>query len=211
MKTITLIFLIVITSAAFANDEKYFEQMGKQIQLVYQAQTIEELQEAVNALERIASVEKSKWEPHYYSAFGYLMMATREKEGSKKDQYLDQALAAVEKGKTVVPQESELIALEGFVHMIRVTVDPASRGAQYSGLAMQTFGKAMSLNPSNPRALALTAQMQFGTAQFFGSSTAEACGIARKAQDQFITYKSDNPLAPVWGKEMNEELLKSCH
>lgn len=211
MKTITLILLMVMTTAAHANDEKYFEQMGKQIQIVYRAQTMEELQGAVNALERIASAEKTKWEPHYYSAFGYLMMATREKESSKKDNYLDQALAAVERGKALVPQESELVALEGFVHMIRVTVDPATRGAQYSGLAMQTFGKAISLNPNNPRALALMAQMQFGTAQFFGSSTAEACGIARKASDQFNTYKSDNPLAPVWGKEMNEELIKSCH
>lgn len=210
MKTIVLIFLMVMTTAAHANDEKYFEQMGKQIQIVYRAQTTEELQGAVNALERIASAEKTKWEPHYYSAFGYLMMATREKEGSKKDKYLDQALAAIERGKTLVPQESELVALEGFVHMIRVTVDPATRGAQYSGLAMQTFGKAVSLNPNNPRALALMAQMQFGTAQFFGSSTAEACGVARKALDQFNTYKSDNRLAPVWGKEMNEELLKSC-
>ncbi len=211
MKTIMLIFLMVMTTAAHANDEKYFEQMGKQIQIVYRAQTTEELQGAVNALERIASAEKTKWEPHYYSAFGYLMMATREKESSKKDSYLDQALAAVERGKALVPQESELVALEGFVHMIRVTVDPATRGAQYSGLAMQTFGKAVSLNPNNPRVLALMAQMQFGTAQFFGSSTAEACGIARKASDQFKTYKSENPLAPVWGKEMNEELIKSCH
>lgn len=210
MKTITFIFMMFMATGVQANDEKYFEQMGKQIQAVYKSQTIEELQVAVNALDRIASVEKTKWEPYYYSGFGYIMMATRETEASKKDSHLDLALAAIEHGKAIAPQEPELIALEGFVHMIRVTVDPASRGAQYSGQAMQTFGKALRLDANNPRALALLAQMQFGTAKFFGSSTAEACGMARKAQEQFSAFKSNNPLAPVWGKEMNEGLLKEC-
>lgn len=211
MKTINLIFLMIIAVTSWANDDKYYEQMGKQIQTVYTAKTTNEYQVAINALDRIASAEKTKWEPYYYSAFGNIMLATKEKESSKKDSYLDLALVAIEKGKALAPAESELVALEGFVHMIRVTVDPASRGQQYSGLAMQTFGKALGINPSNPRALALMAQMQYGTAQFFGASTAEACSMARKAQDHFGTSKSQNPIAPAWGKEMNVELLKTCN
>jgi hypothetical protein len=211
MKTINFIFLILISVSAFSNDEKYFEQMGKQIQAVYTAKTMDEYQSAINALDRIASAEKTKWEPYYYSAFGSIMMATRETEGSKKDSYLDQALAAVEKGKGIAPAESELVALEGFVHMIRVTVDPASRGQQYSGMAMQTFGKALGMNPNNPRALSLMAQMQFGTAQFFNQTPTEACATARKAASVFETaIVSENPLAPRWGKEMNLEVLKNC-
>ncbi len=210
MKTINTILILLFAIATFANDEKYFEQMGKQINHVYTAQTIEELQAAVNTLDRIANAEKSKWEPYYYSAFGSIMMATRTREGAKIDAYLDQALASIEKGKALVPNESELIALEGFVHMIRVTVDPAARGAQYSGLSMQTFGKALGINPNNPRALGLMAQMQFGVAQFFGSSTAEACGSATKALALFESEKPANPVAPVWGKEMVEGLLKQC-
>jgi tetratricopeptide (TPR) repeat protein len=211
MKTINFIFLMLISVSAFASDEKYFEQMGKQIQAVYTAKTMDEYQSAINALDRIASAEKTKWEPYYYSAFGSIMMATRETEGSKKDSYLDQALAAVEKGKGIAPAESELVALEGFVHMIRVTVDPASRGQQYSGLAMQTFGKAIGMNPENPRALSLMAQMQFGTAQFFNQAPTEACATARKALTLFEgTIKPENPLAPQWGKEMTAGLVKNC-
>jgi hypothetical protein len=211
MKTITLFFLMFISIATMANDEKYFEQMGKQIQAVYTAKTMEEFQSAINALDRIASAEKTKWEPYYYSAFGSIMMATRETESSKKDAYLDQALASVEKGKGIAASESELVALEGFVHMIRVTVDPASRGQQYSGLAMQTFGKALGMNPNNPRAMSLLAQMQFGTAQFFKQQPTEACETARKAMGLFeVGTKSDNPLAPQWGKEMTAGLVQNC-
>jgi tetratricopeptide (TPR) repeat protein len=211
MKTINLFLLMISSVTTWATDGKYYEQMGKQIQAVYAARTIDEYQQAVNAFDRIAAAEKTKWEPYYYSAFGNIMLAIAEKEPSKKDSYLDQALASIENGKVILPNESELIALEGFVHMIRVTVDPAARGQQYSGLAMQTFGKAIGLNPENPRALVLMAQMQYGTAQFFKQQPTEACDTALKAWHLFDSgTKSGNPLAPKWGKEMTAGLVQNC-
>lgn len=211
MKTIILFFGVIISISTFASDEKYFAQMGKQVQAVYTAKTIDEYQVAVNAFDRIASAEKTKWEPFYYSGFGNIMMAIAEMEGSKKDSYLDLALTAIEKGKQLVPEESELVALEGFVHMIRVTVDPATRGQKFSGLSMQTFSKAIGMNPKNPRALSLLAQMQLGTARFFNQPPTEACETARKAAAIFESAaESENPLAPRWGKEMNLGVLQNC-
>jgi tetratricopeptide (TPR) repeat protein len=210
MKTITFIFAVLFSTSVFATDNKYMEQMSKHIQAVYNAETPEQYQEAVNAFDRIASAEKTKWEPYYYSAFGWVMLANKEKEASKKDAYLDKALVAIENGKKINANESELVALEGFVHMIRVTVDPATRGQQYSGMAFQLYGKAVGMNPENPRALAFLAQMQMGTARFMGSSTTEACETAKKSLEKFNTYKSENPLAPQWGKGMTEGLLKQC-
>jgi hypothetical protein len=216
MKQLTIIpiliavFLIAIVKFGFANDNKYAETMQKNINTVYTAQTIEELQAVTNTFERIASAEKTKWEPYYYASFGYVMMATREKDGAKKDAYLDLAFTAVNKAKEIAPNESEVIALEGFNYMIRLTVDPGSRGPLYSGLSMASFGKAMALNPENPRALVFMAQMQYGTAQFFGSSTEEACATLAKSLEKFSTFKSDNPLAPVWGKAVAEGMKGQC-
>lgn len=210
MKTGALIFVMTLSLMSLANDGKYLEVMNKNIEAVYKGQTIEELQQAVNTLNRVADAEKTKWEPYYYSAFGSVMMANREKDAIKKDGYLDLALVAVEKAKAIKENESEIIAMEGFIHMIRLTVDPATRGQQYSGMAMQNFGKAIELNPENPRALSLLAQMQFGTARFFNSPPTEACGTVTKALEKFETFKSENPLAPVWGKGMTEALKKNC-
>jgi hypothetical protein len=75
---------------------------------------------------------------------------------------------------------------------------------------MQRFGKALSLDPNNPRALALMAQMQFGTAQFLSSPTTEACATNEAALQKFGSFKSDNPLAPKWGRGMAEELMSKC-
>lgn len=210
MKTITFLFALLFSFTIFANDGKYIEAMSKQIDAVYKAQSPEDLQNAVNAFDRIANAEKTKWEPFYYSAFGNVMLANRQTEATKKDSYLDLALASIEKAKAINSNESEIIAMEGFIHMIRVTVDPASRGQQYSGLAMQTFGKAVTLNPENPRALSLLSQMQLGTARFFGSSTDEACATAKKSVEKFTSFKSENPLAPRWGKSMADAVVKQC-
>lgn len=214
MKNLTIIpvllfVLILIVQTAFATD-KYTEVMLKNIEAVYKAQSVEELQSLANTFHRIGEAEKGKWEPYYYEAFGYLMMTTREKEGSKKDAYLDLALKSVETAKGIQPNESELVALEGFVHMLRVTVDPASRGHMYSGMAFESFHRALGMNPENPRALNLLAQMEFGTAQFFGSPSTEACATLNKALEKFETYKVENPLAPQWGKSMTESLKAKC-
>ena len=217
MKTLKIIPLILaaivllVSKLARANDDKYISIMQKNIETVYHAEAVTELQDVVNSFQRIGEAEKTRWEPFYYASFGYIMIANHEQEPAKKDAYLDLALKGIAKANELHPGESEIVALEGFVHMIRVTVDPASRGQQYSGLAFQTFAKAVAMNPENPRALSLLAQMQYGTAQFFGSPTTEACGTLVKALEKFETYKPDNVLAPQWGRGMAEGLKSKCN
>jgi hypothetical protein len=213
MKTFISVLLILLVSShnfSFADDRTYLEAMKKNVHIVYTAKSTADLQGAVNALDRIASSEKTRWEPYYYAAFGYIMMATLEQDATKKDAFLDAASAAVEKAKLIKVNESEIVCLEGFIHMIRLTVDPASRGQQYSGLARQAFAKASALNEDNPRALALQAQMQYGTAQFFGTPTTDACRVVNTALEKFETYTSPDPLSPQWGKEMALDLKKEC-
>ena len=215
MKALTILSLYWITQVIGTGQQShvgdnYFAAMQKNIETLYRSNDLQEVQTAVNALERIADTEKKKWEPYYYAGFGYIMLANLETRGPEKDAYLDKSMTAVEKAKTLVPSEAEIVALEGFVHMIRITVDPAARGAEYSPRAMQALGKARAIDPENPRVIALLAQMQFGTARFFGTAPTDACASTRLALEKFETYKSQNPLAPVWGKAMTEGLLANC-
>lgn len=216
MKNLTIIpvliavLMLALSHLVLGNDGKYTEAMQKNIQAVYEAQAIPDLQNAVNGFERIAAAEKTKWEPYYYASFGYIMMATREQDKVKKDTYLDQAMKGIAKAKELAPQESEVVALEGFAFMIRVSVDPGSRGQQYAPVAMQTLNKAAAMDAENPRALSLLGQMQYGTAEFFGSATTEACATIDKALEKFSTFKTDNPLAPRWGKGMAEGAKAKC-
>jgi hypothetical protein len=197
-----------MSHAILAND--YLEAMKKSIDAIYRASSQAQLQDAVNKLERISAAETDKWEPQYYVAFGYIMMTNLESDGVKKDQFLDKALSAIGKAKSVAGRESEIIALEGFVHMLRVSIDPESRGPEYSPKATRAFVLASELDPGNPRALVLSARMQFGTAQFFGSSTATACALVEQSLEKFNTNKPKGPLAPAWGRAMAEALRQQC-
>lgn len=209
MKTMLFLFFNVCSVFSFAND-KYEQAMQTQIQAIYKAQTGEEMQRSINAFERIGAAEKSKWEPFYYASFGYIMMSTREEEGGKRDLLLDKASETLKKASAIKENDSEITALEGFIYMMRVTVDPASRGQQYSGLAMQAFGKALGINPENPRAMALMAQMELGTAQFFKSPITNACEKASKAVAMFDVPDHADALAPRWGKETALMVTKQC-
>ena len=137
-------------------------------------------------------------------------MANFESDGNKKDAYLDKANDVIQKAKAISSGNSELLALEGFSHMIRIGVDPQSRGMMYAPKAMEAYQSALSLNANNPRALALLAQMQLGTARFFGSDSTEACETNARALQSFAAFKSDNVLAPVWGQRLAESLKAQC-
>lgn len=128
----------------------------------------------------------------------------------KKDSFLDLAETAVIKAKALVPEDSEVIALEGFIYMMRIPIDPGTRGMTYAPKAMSAFEKAVALNASNPRAIALKAQMEFGTAQFFHSDTTPACTLNKSALEKFDSYQPANELSPTWGKRMAEGLLEKC-
>ena len=209
MKTILTSLLLLSTCLLQAQD-KYTSAMLKNIEALYKSKTAEEYQATVNAFDRIAATEKTRFEPFYYAAFGNIMMAVNETTPGRKDNYLDLASADVDKAKAIKPNDSEIIALEGFVHMIRVTVDPQSRGQEYSGKAFTAFNKAVALNPENPRALALLGQMQLGTARFFGNDSSEACATSGKALEKFASYKPNSTLAPHWGQVMAEEVKAAC-
>lgn len=213
MKTmITFLFVMALALLPVRahNTDKYTEAMQKNIQSLYAAQTIADLQQAVNAIDRIAAAEKTKWEPYYYTSLGYVFMSSMEKDGARKDAYLDLATTSLEKAKVIIEDHSEVVALQGFVYMMRITVDPATRGQQYAGLATQYFDKAVALDAANPRALALLAQMQYGSAQFFHASTDAACATAKSALEKFATFKAGSPLAPQWGRSMAEKLVEAC-
>ena len=94
-----LAFLVVTASA----NDRYTEAMQKNIEIVYKGKSVEEIQAAVNAFERIGDAEKSKWEPFYYASYGNLMIALRGSDAATKDKHLDLALETLKKASAINP------------------------------------------------------------------------------------------------------------
>jgi len=208
-KTVLTMIGIVCAAILFANGGQFEKAMTKNIPAMYQASDTETLMGVINQLTRIGDAEGNRWEPYYYSAFGYIRAMTMSQANEDKDRYLDQALAAIEKGETIKPNDSELESMRGYVHMMRLTVDPATRGMQYSGLAFGSFQKAIALNPKNGRAHFLLGRMQLGSAQFMGGGDGGACESYATAKAIFESEeKNEQSIAPSWGLNGTLEAIK---
>lgn len=208
-KTALTMIGILCAAMLFANGGQFEKAMAKNIPAMYQASDTESLMGVINQLSRIGDAEGNRWEPYYYTGFGYIRMMMMTESNDDKDKYLDQALEAIKKGEGIKPNDSELESLRGYVHMMRLTVDPASRGMQYSGLAFGSFQKAISLNPKNGRAHFLLGRMQLGTAEFMGNGDGGACESYATAKVILESEEKDEQsFAPSWGLNGTIEAIK---
>lgn len=217
MKKHTLIIALLMFVASFghASNEAYEKAMLKEIQALGKAGPVAELQKSANAFARIAEMNAGEWLPDYYAAWAYANMSFRAEGGlTEKDGFIAQAKKHIEKANGLSPNNSEIVALQGFITMAELAADPNSRGQSLSGVAMQTFGKAIELNRQNPRAIFMMAQMEFGMAQFFGQGPEKACGLVDASLGLFAKEAAEvkeGNLNPTWGKGMAEEMKeKTC-
>jgi len=206
--SIVLLVFILSVHLSFAN--KYESAMGSAIEKLYAANDQETYVTAATTFERIGDAEKDQWLPYYYAGLGYIWSSHTINDGNKIDEYLDQAQSLVDKAEKLSPNNDEIVTLQGYIYMMKVVVDPPTRGPEYSGLAMQEFGRAVGMNADNPRALLLLGRMKMGTDQFFGNDLSESCGMISKASQMFDDQKTKSKLDPVWGKEMAEMFVNEC-
>ena len=213
MKTLTTTLLLAFAFVfqAFANDPAYENAMKKQLQGMKTIQNLEESQAITNSFIRIAEAKNEEWLPLYYAAYLNTLAAFRFEVN--KDQYFDQAMDLARKADKISPNNSEIVALLGFITMGKLSVDPMNRGQEMSGQAMQLFGKAIALDKQNPRATILMAQMELGMSQFFGNGPEKACGLARvglELLEKEQTKVDENYLLPVWGKREADQVAGAC-
>ena len=213
MKKISVLACILISALAFTSPtSKYIKAMKTAITSLFQAKTMDDFAIAANTFERIGLAEENEWHPHYYLSLSRIFMSTQNTNPEEVDQLLDQAQKALDVVLRRHPSpHSEIEALQGFIHMLRIPIDPATRGPVMSGQAMEAFSKAVALNPQNPRAHFLLAQMQFGTASFFGSDIREACNSLDRAIELFENQpEPQKSLEPTWGEGQAKSLKRQC-
>jgi hypothetical protein len=208
-------FTLILFSVSFtlSSQNLYVESMKNGMELLQKAQTYEELFSAANHFERIAQVEKEKWHPAYHASFAYTIAAARVSDPKMIEEILDSAQKSLDQAATLDDKNSEILTLQGFIYMLRIGVDPVTRGQQYSGMSSASLQKAKAMDANNPRAAYLLAQLSFGTAQFFGSSSEEACRLNERALALFAseqTTKSNPSFDPLWGKDMAESFKMKC-
>ncbi|MEQ8582578.1 MAG: hypothetical protein RIC30_14615 [Marinoscillum sp.] len=208
MKTIFMILVLVAGSATAQS--KFETAIFKGKDLLKAADTQEAYTACANYFERIARKETGEWLPLYYQSLSLTLNGAEETDTDTKEKVLNDALVLVQQAKKL-DKNSEVVALEGFVQMMRLTVDPATRGQTLAPTIYALFGEAMAMDAENPRAQLLMGQMEFGTARFFGSGFEKACGYIQSAYDIFGGTPDEPTILPTWGMKMAEASLAYCN
>lgn len=212
---LTLFSICLFVFSGQANNEDYQKAMEKELQAMKEAKSSEDLQKVANGFTRIAQMMPEEWLPEYYAGLALANAGFRSQGGiDEKDTYFGKAKKHANNAAKISPDNSEIVALQGFITMGELAVDPQSRGQHLSGQAMQTFGKAVDLNRQNPRAIILLAQMELGMAQFFGQGPEKACGLVQSSLELFKKEAEENKeqnFEPRWGKEMAEQMKANCN
>ncbi len=215
MKTRIFILLALFSAQfGFAQEQSAFEKYMMETIAMYQnVENLEDYQEIANRFDRIASAEKQEWLPHYYAGLTRIWMSfVRGVEDDQRDEYIDQAFKSIEAAEELVGENTELVTLKGYAYMAKVSVSPALRGMIYSAKVSGLFEKAVAMDPQNPRANLMNGRWKYGSAQFFGSSTDDACAHMSKALALYeIEGESKkNSIAPHWGLNQAEQMIKRC-
>lgn len=209
MRQVLTICAALTISLAFGQS-KFESAILKGKKMIATLDTITDYQNTINYFERIAQKETDQWLPLYYQAQVMSFMASNDPNVDTKEVTLNAALGLIQKAQKI-DKNAELVALEGFVQMLRLTVDPATRGQTLSPTIFGLYQQALALDSQNPRALLFMGQMQYGTAQFFGTGFEEACANVQKAYDIFEKQPDEPTINPDWGKGSAKAALANCN
>lgn len=212
MRTLTALLFAIIMNPVFSYSESTYEKAMKDaLDGLNQAATIDDFRQSANQFDRIGDIEKEEWLPQYHAAYAKVMMASIQEDPQKKDPYLDAAQLNLDAIEKLEHDESERLALEGFLIMIRMSVS-IDRGMELGMDCGMILNQAYTLNNQNPRAVLMLGQFKFGSAQYMGQDTSESCAMFEESMK--LLEQSENeetePFQPVWGKNLAQILNQQC-
>ncbi len=77
----------------------------------------------------------------------------------------------------------------------------------YMEKSFQSLGKAMTLNPKNPRSYFLLGINKLNMPSSMGGGAEVARPLFLEAEEKFKSFQSEDPLWPKWGEDVNSSEL----
>lgn len=198
-------------SLLFAQSEKFTMAMKKNLAVMDSSfRNPADLLKLANNFERIATAEKSQWQPYYYAAYCQVMNGFMEQDKDKVDAIADKATDLIAAADSLMPGNSEISCIKSMIATCHIMVNPMQRWQEYGQKSTSYMEAAMKQDPSNPRPYYLKGQTLKNTPENFGGGCNTAKPALATAMEKFNAFKLTNEFNPNWGKEITQRLLASC-
>lgn len=204
---IVIAFLLTITSASFAQSDKFTQAMKKNIELFDSAKTSEDLVGISSAFERIGDAEKNQWLPYYYASLALTNIGWMDQK-LDKDKNAEQIKALCNKAEAI-EKNAEICSIKNMAATQQMLVNPQERWQTYGKEASMALEQGLQLDANNPRLYYLQGMSLFNTPEQFGGGKAKAKPVFEKAVALFKA-ETVKPLYPHWGQKQAEKALAKC-
>jgi len=209
MKKIILTLAIVATGLLSFSATNYETSM-KEVLKSYRTDEAKNFSNYAAKMEKIAKKFSNEAEAYSWAAFFNTIVGFNESDAKKKDEVLKKAEKQIDKAIELDANNDEFYVIKAMVFQGQLLVDPQNRGMEYSAKAERMISKALELNPNNARAYYLRAQNVYNRPAQYGGGAKKALPIIKTAKKLIDKQNVTNELAPAWGKEEIESLLKAC-
>ena len=202
MKTIFLTIAILLSVSTFA--QKNFESdMNKTLTEWYKGNHSSEAN-----FKQLINDYPNEWLPKYYLTFSEVLKTFESKDVDKNEKILLNAKTQIDDLVKNNPLNVEILNLKALYLTAEIVQNPMQNGAVYYPEVMQTYQKALVLNPTNPRSVLGLAEFNINAAKYSGMDITQDCKNVKKSLALFTNEKPKKN-EPKWGKERAEELLKN--
>jgi hypothetical protein len=164
-------------------------------------------QELYLQFEQLYAVNKTNWLIPYYAGMTRSIMCLL-KMGDR-DALANDALLWVGRAKSIVKND-EIYCAESLAYTAKMSVNPALRWLVYEGKIKKALSFAKKLNPNNPRAYVLEANIQQKIPFIFGGGCKSVKPLIQKAELCFNAQTKANSVEPTWGFQSLVQLKKAC-
>lgn len=210
MKNLSLFFFLAfLTNSVLAQkvDDKYTANFRRAlVNLDSSWADPVRMKKTAGQFEILANYKKEDWLPRYYHALCLLQMSWMSAE-TEREGLIKAAETSIKMASDLSPNNSEIVALEGWMYQATVVLNPMVNGMIYGPKSTKTLQKAEELDPTNPRPHYLEGSFIYFTPEMWGGGMDRAKPHLEKAKELFANFKPASDFAPNWGNVPNQMIL----
>jgi hypothetical protein len=207
MKNLVVLFVLLLQLPLQAQSPNQTKVLESAVMQFNQANNPSSYKQLYLQFEQLYSVDKTNWLIPYYAGMTKSIMCLL-KMGDR-DALANDALLWVARAKAIEVND-EIYCAESLAYTAKMSVNPALRWFTYEGKIKNTLSLAKKLNPSNPRAYILEANIQQKLPFIFGGGCKSAKPLIQKAELFISNQNRANSIEPSWGIQSLVKLKKAC-
>ena len=185
----------------------YEELMASLISKCEQSSNQDRYLECVSELKRVEVMfPDENWLTDYYIAL-YEIQATMGNKNPDNAALLRDAKDYIDKLKIdKVADQSEICTVEGYYYYALIAANPAYNGQLYYTSVLDSYNKALVINPDNPRALLLLMVFKLNMAKSTGLHFNEDFSTMIERIRVLLEKEDKKSITPHWGTNTYESL-----